>query len=127
MLMILNGSPIDVTDDSALVAALERNAAITMGAMNKVERIQTLERLLVQSKYLAAKFGALAAQIKAKPDLPVDVQLVFEFADALGQMAGFNYSFSTEEVRNVEVEEDTGGLGVAADAERNGECGGSAG
>ena len=93
MQVIINGVPIDAGDDATLIPACEKYAARIIGSLNKQQRNDLLETLLVQSSFIAVKMGAVAA-IMLQPQGRIDRGVFSELAEHMGQQVGFRFQFA---------------------------------
>jgi hypothetical protein len=127
MIMVIDGQPVNVLDDEELMRFAVRRAAIVVSGMSKATRNAELESRIGGATYVAAKFGALCAALKANPAMPVEAADLYALADLMGEVAGLNLGLSTAEVQRVEADDLEGTAGGGAGEEASGDGGGAGG
>jgi hypothetical protein len=97
VILVLEGQPVDLLDDKALLAAIEQRTTKIVARLNQAEAYVREEQLLNVVTFIALKAGALVAYHAANPDLPVDLAHVREVAAQLNQIVGINMVTDAEQ------------------------------
>jgi hypothetical protein len=105
MKVVINGHEFDPTDDEAVARFCMEREKARMSMIQDAELTPILKEQATGTAFVAVKFAALCALLKSNPETPIDIDLMFQLCDALGDVAGFKFNFSVQE------EETTDGQG----------------
>jgi hypothetical protein len=90
VILLLEGEEVDVFDDGALLAAIERRTDKVLARLNSAEAAFRERKMLSSVTFIALKAGALAGYHSVRPGEPISIDHVVEVAQQLGQLVGLN-------------------------------------